>query len=226
MSATTGPCGPLHRPRMPADGSAALNVLRRAGHAGGRGRDRRPYARDLRRVGLENDGWLPSRRRRVAPSGDRRQRQAGAPADARARPAAEAAPPVRCHHRQRSRSPDLPGPGQGHGCRRSEPALGRRHHLHRDRGRLRLSGRHPRCLVAPSGRLCDQPVGRCPTDAGGPQGRPPDLSTSFGLRASFRSRGARRVRKIYRQLLAEHGLVGSMGLGGAIPTTTRWPRVS
>ena len=31
----------------------------------------------------------------------------------------------RRHHRQRSRSPDLPGPSEGHGRRRSEPALGR-----------------------------------------------------------------------------------------------------
>ena len=54
-----------------------------------------------------------------------------------------------------------------------EPALGRRHHLHRNRGRLRLSRRHPRCLVAPGGRLCNQPLGRRATDAGGTQGRPP-----------------------------------------------------
>ena len=46
MSVITGPVS-LHRPRMPTDGSAAPNVLRRAGHVGGRGRDRRPYARDL-----------------------------------------------------------------------------------------------------------------------------------------------------------------------------------
>ena len=56
--------------------------------------------------------------------------------------------------------------------------------------------RDPRCLVAPSGRLCDQPVGRCPTDAGGPQGRAPYSSTSCGLHASFRSRGAVRLRDL------------------------------
>ena len=33
--------------------------------------------------------------------------------------------------------------------------------------------RHPRCLVAPGGWLCDQPLGRRPTDAGGTQVRPP-----------------------------------------------------
>ncbi len=43
----------------------------------------------------------------------------------------------------------------------------------RDRDRLRLSRRHPRCLVAPGGWLCDQPLGRRPTDAGGTQVRPP-----------------------------------------------------
>ena len=42
-----------------------------------------------------------------------------------------------------------------------------------DRDRLRLSRRHPRCLVAPCGWLCDQPLGRRPTDAGGTQDRPP-----------------------------------------------------
>ena len=50
-------------------------------------------------------------------------------------------------------------------------------------------------------------------DAGGPQGRAPYSSTSFGLRAPFRSRRAIRS-EIYRQLLVEHGLVGSMGRRG------------
>ena len=116
---------------------------------------------------------LSSCRRCAAPPGGRRQRQEDLPADARARPAAEASAAVRRHHRQRSRSPDLPGPSQGYGRRRSEPALGRRHHLHRDRGRLRLSRRHPRCLVTPGGRLCDQRFGRRPTGAGRLQSRPP-----------------------------------------------------
>ena len=38
-----------------------------------------------------------------------------------------------------------------------EPSLGGGHYLHRDRRRLRLYGRHPRCLVTPGGRICDQP---------------------------------------------------------------------
>ncbi len=40
--------------------------------------------------------------------------------------------------------------------RRPEPGLGGGHHLHRDRPRLRLYGRHPRCVVTPGGRICDQ----------------------------------------------------------------------
>ena len=42
--------------------------------------------------------------------------------------------------------------------RRPEPGLGGGHHLHHHRRRLRLYGRHPRCLVTPGGRICDQPL--------------------------------------------------------------------
>src|SRR5438876_8535673 len=42
-----------------------------------------------------------------------------------------------------------------------KPALGRRHHLYRHRGGLRLSGGHSRRLVAARGRLCDWPAHRC-----------------------------------------------------------------
>ena len=48
--------------------------------------------------------------------------------------------------------PDLSAPQDP---RRPEPGLGGGHHLHRDRHRLRLYGRHPRCLVTPGGRICD-----------------------------------------------------------------------
>ena len=206
---------------MPADGSAALYLLRRAGGADRRCRDRRPHGCDLRRVrGLR----LPPRRRRTAPPGCRRQRQEDPPADARARPAAQAPPAVRRHHRQRSQQPDLPGPGQGHGGRRSEPALGRRPHLHRDRDRLRLSRRNPRRLVAPGGRVCDQPLARRPTHAGGTQGRAPTRRPPAGC-MHHSDRGAQYASEIYRQLLAEHGLVGSMGRRGN-PTTMQRPRVS
>ena len=34
-------------------------------------------------------------------------------------------------------------------------------HLHHDRDGLFVPGRDPRCVVAPSGRLCDQPFDRC-----------------------------------------------------------------
>ena len=39
-------------------------------------------------------------------------------------------------------SPDLPRPCSRQGRRRPEPGLGGGYHLHRDRGRLRLYGRH------------------------------------------------------------------------------------
>ena len=57
--------------------------------------------------------------------------------------------------------PIFPDLARGQAGRRSEPGLGGGHHLHRDRRRLRLYGRHPRCLVAPGGRICDQPLHRC-----------------------------------------------------------------
>ena len=53
--------------------------------------------------------------------------------------------------------PIFPNLAQGRGADGSQRALGCRHHLHRDRGRLRLSGSHSRCLVAPRRRLRHQP---------------------------------------------------------------------
>ena len=78
-------------------------------------------ARDLRRVrGL----WLAPGRGCASAPGPRREPQEDPPADARARPAAEAAPALRRHDRQRSRPADLPGPGQGHGRRRPRTSSG------------------------------------------------------------------------------------------------------
>jgi len=45
-----------------------------------------------------------------------------------------------------------------------QSALGRGHNLHRDRDGLRVPGRDPRCVVAPGGGLCDQPLDRCASD--------------------------------------------------------------
>ena len=56
--------------------------------------------------------------------------------------------------------------------------------------------------------LIDQPVRRCPTDAGGPQGRAPYSSTSSGLHASFRSRGPVRLLDL-PPTARRHRLVGS-----------------
>ena len=58
------------------------------------------------------------------------------------------------HHRQ----PARPGPGAQSPCAtlaadRSRPGVGDRHHLHRDRRRLAVSGCHPRSLESPHRRL-------------------------------------------------------------------------
>ena len=62
-----------------------------------------------------------------------RQPQEGHAADAGARANRASAQAFCGHHRQRPRRADLPEPGQGRGADGPEPALGRRHHLHRHR---------------------------------------------------------------------------------------------
>ncbi len=62
-------------------------------------------------------------------------------------------------------------------------AVGRRHHLCRDRGRLRLRRRDPRRLVAPRRRLCDQSLDRRQTDDGGPEIRNRATKAAAGLQA-------------------------------------------
>ena len=84
---------------------------------------------------------------------------------------------------------------------------------HRDRGRLCVLGGDPRRLVAPRSRLCDQPLNR-------------HALALAALRAAIRirrppkgcvhhsDRGSQYAAEAYRKLLAEHGLVGSMGRRG------------
>ena len=156
---------------------------------------------------------LSSRRCRAAPPGDRRQRQEGPPADARARPAAEASPAVRHHDRQRSRSSDLPGSRQRHGGRRSEPALGRRHHLHRNSGRFVylaaiLDAWSRRVVGYAMSRSVDARLTLAALKAALRTRRPPSGCVHHS------DRGGQYASEIYRQLLAEHGLVGSMGRSG------------
>jgi len=64
--------------------------------------------------------------------------------DARARPSAAPATPVCRNNEQRSRSADLSQSSQRLDRRRTEPTLGRRHHLCRHRRRLRLCRGDPR----------------------------------------------------------------------------------
>ena len=60
----------------------------------------------------------------------------------------------------------------------SEPALGCRHHIHRDRDGLRLSGGDPGRLVAQGGRLCDQSLDRRQTGCRRAQSRHPGAPTA------------------------------------------------
>ena len=94
-------------------------------------------------------------------------------------------------------------------------ALGRRHHLHRDRGRLRLSGSHSRRLVAPRGGLCDWPAHRCaPAGTRRAQGgdRGPRQPPAGCIHHS--DRGSQYAAEDYRAELEKHGLKGSMGRRG------------
>jgi hypothetical protein len=68
-----------------------------------------------------------------------------------------------------------------------EPALGGRPDLHRDRSRLCLSGGDPGRLVAPGGRVCDQPIDRRADCGGGIEGGRPSASAATWLRSPFRS---------------------------------------
>ncbi len=149
----------------------------------------------------------------AASLGHPREPQEGHAPDAGARANRASAPTFCGHHRQRPRWTDLPEPCQGYATGRAEPALGRRHHLHRHRGRLRLSGGHSRCLVAPRGWVRH----RSPVDA---------RLTLAALRAAIEKRrppegcihhsdrGSQYAAGHYRQALAEHGLSGSMGRRG------------
>ena len=163
---------------MRADGPVAIDLLRRAAAAGRAERPSRPDRRDLRRVRVLR---LSPRRRGAAPSGRGGERQEAAAPDARARPAAQAAPTLRRHHGQRPCRPDLPRPGQGRGSRSAEPALGCGSDLRRHPGRLRLPRRDPRCLVAQGGRLRDQPIDGRPYRRRRAEGRHQEPRTRQGL---------------------------------------------
>ena len=73
---------------------------------------------------------------------------------------------------------------------RPEPALGRGPDLRRHPGRLRLSGRHPRCLVAQGRRLCDQPVDGRPDRRRRAEGGDQEPRARQGLHPPLRSRVA------------------------------------
>ena len=80
--------------------------------------------------------------------------------------------------------------------------------------RLRLYGRHPRCLVAPGRRLCDQPLDRCAADRCGAEGRDPSADSRRRAASTTRIADRNMRLRLYRSLLADHGLVGSMGRRG------------
>ena len=121
-------------------------------------------------------------------TGHVRQSQEDQTPDALARSAAEN-PPMLCRNdRQRSRPADLPQSDHRGHCRPTRPAVGRRHHLCRDRGRLRLRRRDPRRLVAPRRRLCDQSLDRRQTDDRGSGIRNRATKAAAGLQASFQPR--------------------------------------
>ena len=172
---------------MPADGTRAIDLLRRAAKPADRGgAARRAHQGDLRRVAelrlSAGDGasCMPKAAR---------QPQEGHAADAGERANRAAAQAFCGHDRQRSRRADLPEPRQGRCADGPEPALGRRHHLHRHRGRLRLSRGDPRRLVAARGRLCDRPARSMPAWRWR-RSEPPIASRQPppGLHPSFRSR--------------------------------------
>ena len=154
-----------------------------------------------------------------------RQPQEGHAADAGARANRAAAQAFCGHHRQRPRWADLPEPGEGRGADGPEPALGRRHHLHRHRGRLRLSGSHSRCLVAARGRLRHRPARRCSPGAGGTQSGNRQPAAARGLHPPFRSRLAICCRGLPRRA-RERMASRVRWAGAAIPTTTPRPRAS
>jgi putative transposase len=103
--------------------------------------------------------------------------------------------------------------GQRRDCRPTRPTVGRRHHLCRDRGRLRLRRRDPRRLVAPRRRLCDQSLDRRQADDRGPEIRNRATKAAAGC-MHHSDRGSQYAAERYRHLLTVHGLVGSMGRRG------------
>ncbi len=111
-------------------------------------------------------------------------------------------------------SPIFPNRAQGMIVDRSRPALGRRHHLCRDAGGLRLRRRDPRCLVAPRRRLRDRPLHRRPADGRCAEGG--DRASRSPRQAAFTTPIAARntLRKSIAKILAANGLVGSMGRRG------------
>lgn len=106
------------------------------------------------------------------------------------RPVRAAAPSFHCNDRQRSRRAGLPEPRQEHCADKIEPALGRGHHLHRDRDRVRLSRRDPRRLVTASCRLCDRQADRCTFGACRTSSRRRGAPTATRVHPSLRSRFA------------------------------------
>ena len=72
--------------------------------------------------------------------------------------------------------------------RQAEPALGRRHHLRRNRRWLRLCRHHPRFVVTPRRWLCHQPLDRYAAHLGSAQGRCPVTTAAKGLYPPFGSR--------------------------------------
>src|SRR5262245_13831723 len=154
---------------------------------------------------------LPAGDCRVAWRRPHRQPQEGNATDEAKWPDSAAAPTFHCNDRQRSRRADLSEPRQEYCADKLEPAMGRRHHLHRDRDRLCLSCRDPGRLVTASCRLCDRQTDRCTFGA---------LRAAIAVRRPpagcihHSDRGSQYAAEDYRAELAKHGLKGSMGRRG------------
>ena len=92
-------------------------------------------------------------------------------------------------------------------------------------GGLRLSRGHPRCLVAPRGRLRHRPLDRRPPDARGAEGGDRAATAAAGLHSSLRSRLAICRRALSRSI-SPSTASSARWAGAAIPTTTPRPRAS
>jgi len=95
----------------------------------------------------------------------------------------------------------------------AQPALDRRYHLYRDHRRLRLSGGDSRRLVAARdgyaiSRSTDARLALAALKAAIRTPNPPEGCVHHS------DRGSQHASEVYRQLLADNGLVGSMSRRG------------